>query len=921
MASSSASSSQVQPSREDQVLHRFYLKTIEVLVEGRLTHYGGAPSGGKEGKRDKWFNLSLPETDLHKNDLLLYKSISSYSPYTPIPPLLVAFILDTSDIPSGQALMWGRTDGRVRLDLGIGNGKGKERERKNGILLERWTFQARTPPDDQASVPLLPALTAYRMGIIHFRALYSLVRLLPAYRLYRRLRRANNGLKVGIKLWTPEMASPEAWDVMEGGLIGMDTSLETLAHGDVIDEEDIAKYTLAKLDLFGNQYELSVDYRQEVDFGTEDMESALSEKFEADVEEDWFRPTVHRYNTSNPSPIPQRQMPMNVGPGSAGLSSTRPERKLSGLTPGSAKRPASSLGTEKWGMLAEGLPFAASAGAGASMTSTDGKVEPTSPSIASGPSGSATVARRLSAHSIGPFKTLSASPSTSILRGPLPQNLPINQPQRHVSGSRPGSIGRTSSFLSQSGRSFTHAQMANMHPSSSSPTYHDSSPPVQTPVSPSSLSFSKQPFPRSLSGRPVYQHASPSSPFIPSSLERENSIPNIKRYSSSLTQRQGRLAGSAGSQGSSGDGTSPGGLLRQTSGRESGLRNSVENPTSRIATMTPASDDDDIQAFLKTLESLPQPPSLAAQNAVSRSHLPSTSSSLSAATPSSGEGKDRQPLTRRQVDEALQKMKGSFTTRIESDVLTRSSMSSSQRESNTSASQSAIGGSSQYGLLTASRPTPAARRIPSTNSPPSLGFGLGNRVSSAKNGSPLSANPTTAPHKASHPHARSLPGQTLLQQPESSGPHAATLTGPNILSPQTTGGTGTDSNSNTSRRRGPVLLRGGFGNQPSTSPSPSHSPIRDFMGNRYSKPSTAMSGERLAEEELKKHGKLVRTTGTAPSSLGGNVVEDEREREYEWDAGRGRPGRVVSEGGVGVGAGSQHEDGEESVGVLGRMDN
>ena len=79
--------------------------------------------------------------------------------------------------------------------------------------------------------------TAYRLGIIHFRALYAFIRLLPAYRLFRRLRRQNTGLRMGIKLWGPEgfpnssTGLTEAWSVMERDLVGIDVPLERMVPG------------------------------------------------------------------------------------------------------------------------------------------------------------------------------------------------------------------------------------------------------------------------------------------------------------------------------------------------------------------------------------------------------------------------------------------------------------------------------------------------------------------------------------------------------------------------------------------------------------------------------------------------------------------------------------------------------------------
>lgn len=344
-----------------------------------------------------------------------------------------------------------------------------------------------------------------------------------------------------------------------------------------------------------------------------------------------------------------------------------------------------------------------------------------------GVSGAKVIARRLSGHSIHPFT--STSPATSVLRStpPAGQTTSIRPGLPHS-----GSIGRTSSFLSQSGRSFTHAQLANMYPSSGSPPITGAMSGHQlhqglSPTSPSSLSFSKQPVPRTVSGRSTYQTPPGSSPFIPGSLERDYTGPSptgqtphlIKRYSSSLSQRPARSP-APGSQGSPGEvpslpgsvGGTMGGLLRRTSTRvstESGLRNSLDSG-SRPAITVP--DDDDIQAFLKTLDALPQPPSLAAQAAhSSRAYLPSTSSSLSVPSvppsPSgaalqgsggspgqSGPIPNRTPMTRAQVDDALRRMTGSFTqnTRTFEASVSASASASASLSPSVSASQNELRG-------------------------------------------------------------------------------------------------------------------------------------------------------------------------------------------------------------------------------------
>jgi len=101
---------------------------------------------------DIQFNLSLPDVELHKAELQVFRTVSAIPPQPGpssdscgIPPLLIAFILDTSDIPNGQALMWNKHGRKVTIDmnsLGATTAKGKEREARTGIILERWTFRA-----------------------------------------------------------------------------------------------------------------------------------------------------------------------------------------------------------------------------------------------------------------------------------------------------------------------------------------------------------------------------------------------------------------------------------------------------------------------------------------------------------------------------------------------------------------------------------------------------------------------------------------------------------------------------------------------------------------------------------------------------------------------------------------------------------
>lgn len=192
---------------------------------------------------------------------------------------------------------------------------------------------------------------------------------------------------MGIKLWGPEgyrnsrAGLAEAWDVMERDLVGLGTSLDEFVPSEQLPAEQRERYDFPALDLFGTEYSLGVEYRPEVDFHVEDMETVLSEKF-IDMDEDWFTPTVARHRAEEEakatrrisvpdgmpsnSPIPPRQQAAALGSfGSVrGASISRPggSRVPSGAAPGTSapgvKADAGSAGTARWSALAEGLPFA-----------------------------------------------------------------------------------------------------------------------------------------------------------------------------------------------------------------------------------------------------------------------------------------------------------------------------------------------------------------------------------------------------------------------------------------------------------------------------------------------------------------------------------------------------------------------------------
>ncbi|EGN94527.1 phosphorylated protein that interacts with Vac8p, partial [Serpula lacrymans var. lacrymans S7.3] len=152
--------------KANQIAFRFYTKLALVVNHARAT-----VEPKYQAKVDKWFNLETPDSDLFKEHLRIYRSVSD-SP--PPPPLEVQVVLSIPELTSNQVLVYLAPDSsRLRIE-----------PTPRHILLETWlltfnpTAQIRHE-DDRGDVA--PS-TMYKHGIPLFRSLYTLLRILPAWK-------------------------------------------------------------------------------------------------------------------------------------------------------------------------------------------------------------------------------------------------------------------------------------------------------------------------------------------------------------------------------------------------------------------------------------------------------------------------------------------------------------------------------------------------------------------------------------------------------------------------------------------------------------------------------------------------------------------------------------------------------------------
>ncbi|KII85697.1 hypothetical protein PLICRDRAFT_45046 [Plicaturopsis crispa FD-325 SS-3] len=528
--------------KADQIAYRFYTKLVLVLNNARTT----TETSLRSAKVDKWFNIETPDADLFREHLRIYRSVSS-SP--PPPPLELQVLLTVPELSNNQALVYLAPDSsRLRVQ-----------PTPRCIVLETWrlSFTAHGHAHDQVAPP-----TIYKNGIPFFRSLFTLLRILPAWKLFKRLRRRTNA-NFAIQLAVRGAQDADRVLELDSPPAPSAAPLPTETH--VFQSVPHPMGALA----------LSATYLTSPNFQLDELESLLSSRFlSLDVGPE-FTPTLAKNQqrdsvSGSPGSLPIRtslpqsppssvvdrfilppattrtvSMPPQVGPSGRSVAAPmtrQPSHAHSGSV-SSSRQDSSSAWSKDDGRPASGI---AARLRKESTGSARGADLPSSP----GPQ----QIRRPNLNVVHPFKssTLSSSPSLHSPSPSLRQPSPLSSiPPRPAQGS-PNS--------------------SRVPPSPMRP-----SPPTSVPFAPSSLGDR-----RSIT-----------------SAEDEPKMPPRKRYSSSFGHRYANSGGAA-SQGSDGSGER----------RESDRIGSA----SFLSTNT---DDDDISAFVQDIDAR-KPLSLARDPSVER---------------------------------------------------------------------------------------------------------------------------------------------------------------------------------------------------------------------------------------------------------------------------------------------------------------
>lgn len=259
------------------------------------------------------FNVELDETDVAREDLRAWKNCDALDNRPSV--MVIEIYIDTEELTNNQSLViideqGRRWDVEEALNTSPSSSAGGSNEStRTEIILERWEIQL---GENLLEIPkdlgqILPR--TYKNSIVLFRSLFTYAKLLPAWKLSKKLskpRSAHSPPKLKYRIReesstsNPTKGDPLTWPLYD-------------APNHVIET-----FEFAPIDSPAGALSINVSYRCNCDFKIADSEALLSSHFMG-LDEQFFEPSLGRNYTTN-------QKEGEIGPRGAEVGSLPPKR-------------------------------------------------------------------------------------------------------------------------------------------------------------------------------------------------------------------------------------------------------------------------------------------------------------------------------------------------------------------------------------------------------------------------------------------------------------------------------------------------------------------------------------------------------------------------------------------------------------------
>ncbi|KAH0926953.1 hypothetical protein HID58_019209 [Brassica napus] len=199
-------SSNSEGAKAEQIIFEFFAKTLDIILESRTPFMSSrnfsssgeqmisSPSSSSSSSssvrpRDKWFNLALRECPAALESFDIGRR-STLEPLV-VDVVLVARPFDQMNSPGGRELIRNFSGKEYHSDQ-------DDRETKNKQIIERWVVQY-----DNRKLQVM-----YKKATLLLRSLFVMVRLLPAYKIFRELNSSGQIFKFKLVPKVPTIVEP-----------------------------------------------------------------------------------------------------------------------------------------------------------------------------------------------------------------------------------------------------------------------------------------------------------------------------------------------------------------------------------------------------------------------------------------------------------------------------------------------------------------------------------------------------------------------------------------------------------------------------------------------------------------------------------------------------------------------------------------
>ncbi|RYP07663.1 hypothetical protein DL765_009080 [Monosporascus sp. GIB2] len=290
------------PSRDsvkklDQIIQNVYAKASTIILQERMQVTPILVGRTLEKRTSRWFQLDTADIDDFREEFRLWKQCGGFENRPP--PLVIETYLDTSRLKNGQSLVtidefgkrWDAVEAMNFSDHSSDSSSGRPAKPNTHVVLERWKVELKGPPPDDPDDFGNLLPTVYKKAIVLFRSIYTTTGILPAWKLARRSK--TKGVHPAMQVRCRVFAGSS----QPRGLDPLRIPLFE-GKGDVSTD-----YVFGDLEVPVGRFYISVSYRNNCNFQVVETESLLSSRIGIAISDDMFKPSVpHRGHGRRDSP-------------------------------------------------------------------------------------------------------------------------------------------------------------------------------------------------------------------------------------------------------------------------------------------------------------------------------------------------------------------------------------------------------------------------------------------------------------------------------------------------------------------------------------------------------------------------------------------------------------------------------------------